>query len=154
LERINPALPGNLPGSWRSSGFPLDTSHQVVVLSPEQRKTAVAAKWQRPTPGARNSVFAEICPPIVVSVSHQPRQPKSGEPVVVTLKVSDAQAVSNAVLRVQTVDPGKYIRYRDKAYQTSWTDYTLQSAGSNTFTATVPGDLQKHRRLVRYRVVT
>ena len=54
LERIAPWLDGNLPGSWRSSGF----------------AARGGGKKLGPTPGRVNSVFATNAPPSVGEVAH------------------------------------------------------------------------------------
>lgn len=114
-----------------------------------------------PTPGARNAVFETNLPPIVRQVVHSPKQPKSGEPVTVSARITDSDGVSSAQLLYQVVDPGNYIELRDAGYQTSWTAVPMRDDGTNgdgapgdsMFTAVLPASLQIHRRLVRYRIV-
>lgn len=153
LERINPALPGNSPGSWRSSGFPANSSQRISAPTSRREQPAPIPKWQRPTPGARNSTFMEQPPPVILSVEHRPEQPKSGEPVVVTARVMRASGVTNLTLSIQLVQPGNYIRLSDKVYEKNWVELPMQVTGDPAaFTATVSGEFQKHRRLVRYRI--
>jgi len=135
LERVHPALAGNLPNSWRASGFRIG-----------------GGKVAPPTPGRTNSVFTELPPPAVESVAHSPPQPRSGQDVVVTLRLTEPRAVTNAVLQVQGVEPGRYIRKTDAEFAKSWREFPMRGDGRGNFTATVPGEVQRHRRLVRYRI--
>ncbi|MEZ5330110.1 MAG: CotH kinase family protein [Verrucomicrobiales bacterium] len=112
------------------------------------------------TPGRRNSVYSETAPPNVRQVEHSPKMPKAGEPVQVSVKVTDPQGVGSAVLHYQVIDPGEYIRLTDETYETSWVDVPMNdsgeagdaTAGDDIFTATLPAEVQVHRRLVRYRI--
>ncbi|MCH8044628.1 MAG: lamin tail domain-containing protein [Planctomycetes bacterium] len=136
IQLIHPSLDNDLGGSWRSAA---------------------------PTPGARNNgVFNSSAAPQMRQVDHNPNQPASGESVTITVKVTDPDGVASVVLEYQTVDPGNYIRLTDAAYRTSWTSLVMRDdgtggdelAGDDTFTATLPADLQTHRRLVRYRITS
>jgi len=114
-----------------------------------------------PTPGRTNSVYSESVPPQVRQVGHRPEQPRSGQPVQVTAKVTDPQGVASVKLQYQIVQPGNYIELTDPAYFTSWTDLPMQDngvvgdelAGDGTFTVMMPSEIQVHRRLIRYRIV-
>jgi hypothetical protein len=114
-----------------------------------------------PTPGARNSVFDTNLPPAVRQVEHNPEQPKTGEDVTITAKVTDSDGVSSVQLFYQLVDPGNYIELNDAGYETSWVGVPMNDNGANgdlqdgdgVYTAVLPGSLQLHRRLVRYRIV-
>lgn len=144
LERVHPSLPSTFASSWRASGFRLDGS--------------VGNK--SPTPGKTNSVFTTAQPPTVEAVVHTPQQPRSGQSVTVTVRVAE-QRGHTATLLVQVVEPGSYIRKSDPAYEQGWQEFTLHDDGKNgdtraqdgTFTTVVPGEFQKHRRLLRYRVL-
>ena len=144
LERVNPSLPSQAPSSWRSSGFP--------VAGPPGKHA--------PTPGAQNCVDATNCPPDIREVAHTPLQPKTGEPVVVTARVGTPNGLRSVTLRVQVVAPGQYVRKSDAAYEQGWRELPMHDdghdgdarAGDGVFTAVVPGEVQQHRRLVRYRV--
>lgn len=146
LERIHPALPSSEAASWRSSGYP-------VIGSPGNK---------RPTPGKQNSVFATNTPPFIRKVEHSPKEPKSGVSVTVSAQVSDPDGVRAVTLEVQVVEPGQYIRKTDTAYKTAWREFPMHDdgkdgaarAGNGLFTAVVPGELQQHRRLVRYRIAS
>ena len=135
LERVHPDLPGILASSWRASGFRLS-----------------GGKVTPPTPGRTNSVFSVSRPPSVESVSHSPQQPRGGKAVTVTVKLAELRAVTNAVLQVQAVEPGRYIRKSDPEFAKSWQEFPMRGDGRGNFTATVPGEMQVHRRLLRYRV--
>ena len=113
-----------------------------------------------PTPGARNSVFADNAAPQMRHVEHTPQQPKSGEVVTVTSLITDPDGVASVALLYQLVDPGNYINIDDPAYQTDWTTVAMKddgtggdaTAGDGVYTVQLPADVQVNRRLVRYRV--
>ena len=113
-----------------------------------------------PTPGAQNAVFAANIPPQVRQVDHSPKQPAGGDPVRITAKVTDPDGVSSVVLEYQVVMPGSYIERTDPAYESSWTTVAMNdtgvdgdvAAGDDTYSATLPGSVQVHRRLIRYRI--
>ena len=115
-----------------------------------------------PTPGAANSVFktSNLIAPQIRQVEHTPKQPASGQPVVVTAKITDLDPIGTVTLAYQTVDPGSYIRKTDAAYSTSWTSVAMHddglngdaTAGDYIFSVTLPGTLQTNRRLVRYKI--
>lgn len=95
----------------------------------------------------------------VAAVRHEPSVPKPGNPVLVTAKLP--AGASKATLKLQVVEPGKYIRKSDPAYEKEWIEVPLaddglngdSKAGDGVYSALVPGNYQKHRWLVRYRVV-
>ncbi|MBI3875673.1 MAG: lamin tail domain-containing protein [Verrucomicrobia bacterium] len=136
LERIHPDLPGIFASSWRGSGFRVTGGGKVAT----------------PTPGKTNSVFTLAPPPAVESIAHLPQQPREGEAVTVTVKFAELRAVTNVVLQVQVVEPGRYIRKSDPEFAKSWREFAMRGDGHGMFTATVPGEFQVHRRLLRYRV--
>ena len=113
-----------------------------------------------PTPGRLNSVFATNAPPQMRQVDHSPNQPRTGQPVTLTAKITDPDGVASVTLQYQLVDPGNYISLTDAAYTNTWTSVTMhddglngdEHAGDSVFTAILPGSLQQHRRLVRYRI--
>ena len=113
-----------------------------------------------PTPGRLNAAYADNAPPQIRQVEHTPTQPHSGEPVLITAKVTDPDGVAAVTLHYQLVDPGAYIELTDAAYETTWTDVPMNDAGAggdavandNVFTATLPPGVQTNRRLVRYRI--
>ena len=77
-----------------------------------------------------------------------------------TVKVSDADGVQGVTLGYQDVAPGAYVRATDATYETAWTQLAMRDggidgddlAGDDVFTAVIPGAVQQHRHLVRYRV--
>ena len=115
---------------------------------------------RRPTPGAVNSVAAASAPPACAWVQHKPERPKAGEPVVVSVAVTDREGVKSATLHVQFVEPGAYVRRSDPDYATRWQDFPMNDgkrdgdnvAGDNVWSVTIPAAMQTNRRLVRYRV--
>ena len=142
IELINPDLDNNLGGNWRAS-----------------TNNAAGAK---PTPGRTNLVYALNAPPVVRHVEHAPKQPMAGQPVTITAKVTDPDGVASVVLEYQIVNPGAYIELTDPAYANSanWTSVTMNDAGTggdaaagdDVYTCVLPGALQVHRRLMRYRI--
>ena len=132
-----------------------DLTIDVALQTPEG-----AARGKRPTPGAQNSVFAVNAPPAISRVEHQPAQPKAGEPVKITARVSDPDGVRSVMLHVQSVEPGAYIRKSDPEYEARWQDVPMHDDGLNgdaaardgVFTAVLPANFQTHRRLIRYRI--
>jgi hypothetical protein len=69
----------------------------------------VPAAQAAPTPGARNSVYAERAPPQIRQVNPTPAQPPSGKPVVVSAKVTDPDGVQSVRLYYQVVRAGEFI---------------------------------------------
>jgi len=134
MELLHPSLDNNLGGSWRSS--------------------------TQPTPGARNSVYSLNIPPQIRQVNHEPQQPQSGDDVTLTVKVTDPDGVLRVTLSYQLVEPGRYIRKRDRVFETQWTELTMEDngqdgdalAGDDIHTITLPSSLHQHRVLVRYRI--
>ena len=132
IQLVNPFLDNDLAGSWRSA---------------------------YPTPTEINStVYLENTPPHIRQVKHSPNQPKSGEVVTVTAKVTDSDGVADVTLSYQIVEPGSYININDSQYYTDWTNVTMHDdgldgdtiAGDDIYCVQLPGSIQVHRRLVRY----
>ncbi|HYE99597.1 MAG TPA: choice-of-anchor X domain-containing protein, partial [Planctomycetota bacterium] len=98
-------------------------------------------------------------PDPITQVRHEPAQPKAGVPVLVTARL--APGLTKPMLRLQAVAPGAYIRRSDPAYEKEWTDLPMRDdgrdgdakAGDRVFSVRVSGTFQKHRWLLRYRVV-
>src|SRR5690349_8674897 len=90
-----------------------------------------------------------------IKVSHDPKQPKSGETVTVTVDMPGQ--TGKPLLQFQLVEPGAYIALDDPAYS-NWSDMALKAvpgtSDRSVFKAELPGELQKNRRLVRYRVLS
>lgn len=113
-----------------------------------------------PTPGARNSVYSANAAPQMRQVNHGPEQPVSGEAVTITAKITDPDGVGSVALEYQVVEPGAYISLEDPEYQTNWVTVSMVDDGMNgdavggddIYTAVLPGEVQEHRRLVRYRL--
>ncbi|MBN2473626.1 MAG: lamin tail domain-containing protein [Pirellulales bacterium] len=114
------------------------------------------------TPGSRNSVYAFNAPPQMRQLEHAPEQPTAGEDVTITVKVTDPDGVEDVALDYQLVNPGDYISLSDSRYNhpAYWTTVAMYDdgthgdadAGDDVYTAVLPGTLQVHRRLVRYRI--
>jgi hypothetical protein len=134
IQLVNPLLDNDLAGSWRSA---------------------------YPTPAAYNeTVFLENTPPHIRQVKHSPKQPKSGEVVTVTAKVTDSDGVADVILSYQIVEPGGYINVEDPQYFTNWTNLAMHDDGlagdaiaaDDIYSVQLPGSIQVHRRLLRYRI--
>lgn len=123
-------------------------------------RVVVGPSGRGPTPGRMNAAYSAHIPPALRQVAHAPRQPVSGEPVQVTIKATSKTGISSVTLEYQVLDPGGYIELSDPAYATQWTALPMNDAGldgdavagDDVHTATLPGAVQRHRRLVRYRI--
>lgn len=123
-------------------------------------KGTAGSSGRGPTPGARNSIYADNIPPQIRQVSHDPKEPASGQLVRIAAKVTDADGVAEVTLQYQPVDPGDYIELSDAIYQTKWVSVLMNDAGRDgdiaasdgTYTAELPASLQINRRLMRYRI--
>ena len=128
----------------------------------DARLIATTGAGASPTPGRRNSVYAANVAPQMRQVNHTPEQPRGGEIVTITAKITDPDGVAGATLRYQVVTPGNYININDPAYQTNWTDVPMVDngtsgdavAGDGIYSALLPASVNQHRNLVRYRVST
>jgi hypothetical protein len=93
-------------------------------------------------------------PDWLVALEHTPLQPHTSQQVTITARV--APAITNVTLLYQVVEPGAYIEQQDRAFTNNWTALLMKSSAktkeAQTFTAEMPGSIQKHRRLVRYRI--
>jgi hypothetical protein len=115
-----------------------------------------------PTPGRINAVFSTNAPPAIRQVEHTPEQPAAGQPVKITAKVTDPDGVSSVILEYQVVNPGNYIELGDPAYTNAanWISLAMNDSGTagdaaafdDVFTGLIPGSVQTHRRLIRYRI--
>lgn len=131
------------------------------TLDAELRTPGDGGEFADPTPGARNSVYSPVPLPLLAEVRHEPRQPRSGEPVVVTARLTNPSEVASVKFRYQPVAPGNYLRRSDPAFATNWIEMDAHDdglagdaqAGDGIFSVTVPGSLQIHRQLLRYQVV-
>ncbi|RYD23686.1 MAG: hypothetical protein EOP88_03240 [Verrucomicrobiaceae bacterium] len=115
-----------------------------------------------PTPGRINSVYrlANTVPPSISKVSHSPAKPAANQDVTVTATLSDPDGVGTVALEYQLVNPGSYVRLTDSSYAQNWVSLPMNDNGTGgdvaaadgIYTAVVPGNLQVHRRLTRYRI--
>lgn len=120
----------------------------------------LSASGTSSTPGAPNSSLVANAAPFLSEVQHSVQQPQAGEAVTITANVADADGVASVVLEYQLVEPGDYIAIDDPRYDTNWTPLPMFDNGTNgdataddgTYSVTLAGTFQTHRRLVRYRV--
>ncbi|MBN2513610.1 MAG: lamin tail domain-containing protein, partial [Sedimentisphaerales bacterium] len=168
---------------WPTAGDPipddgthLGSGHSIQLIYPHFDND-LAGSWRSayPTPGDMNvGVFAENCPPQIRQVDHSPQQPKSGQIVTITAKVTDPDQVASVVLQYQVVNPGSYIPITlpnlstatpnvpnpDYENTANWMTLVMLdngqngdiSAGDNIYTVQLPANIQSHRRLIRYRI--
>jgi hypothetical protein len=150
-----------------------DLTFDADLLIPARTELPAA-----PTPGEKNSVWAENAAPHVRQVGIRGTGPRSGEPIVVTAKVTDPEGVSAVTLRYQIVLPGAYIpshlalepatlmskptqaREPNPAFEdpANWTETPMsdnglgadEEANDDIWTGEIPP--QGNRTLVRYRV--
>lgn len=144
---------------WPTVGDAPDVSMQLIRTDVDNN---LGGAWRsaEPTPAAANSVVVPNAPPMLRQVSHQPEQPASGQDVTITVRVTDTDQLAEVTLAYQLVEPGQYIRRSDPTYLTDWVNLTMvdngtngdQTAGDSIYTVVMPGSLQVHRRLVRYRI--
>jgi hypothetical protein len=105
------------------------------------------------------SFTAEPIPEGIPEVRHEPVQPRPDVPVLVTARLTTGTTA--ATLKVQAVAPEEYIRKSDPAYEKDWTDLPMRDdgkegdakAGDGVFSVRVPATFQRHRWLLRYRIV-
>jgi hypothetical protein len=92
-------------------------------------------------------------------VRHEPAAPKPGAAVLVTARLP--AGATQPALEYQAVAPGKYVRLGDPEYKQPWTRLPLRDDGQEgdaaardgVYSVRVPGTVQQHRWLIRYRVV-
>lgn len=154
-------------------GFPYPTVDKskgtsLQLLNP-QLKAKHAGHWRTalPTPCAANHASILLlepnAPPLIEAVQHLPLSPKSSDEVYILAEIKDKQGVAQVDVLYQLVPAGGYIRLRDAAYELprNWVALAMSDDGKNgdfkandgIFTAKMPAVAQKHRQLVRYRIV-
>lgn len=149
---------------WPTVGGSKGYSHQLIYPTLDN---ALAGHWRGalPTPGNSNQTFHDNVnqvAPAIDKVKHIPQSPQSGMPVIIEAHVKDNQAVKIVQVLYQIVDAGKYIRRKDKNFEktASWLPITMNDegrdgdkvAGDGIYTVILPDSIQKHRRLIRYRI--
>ncbi len=163
MELINPKFDESLGGNWRAATIP-----------------SLTATTDTATPGAQNLQFAANAAPAVRQVNHTPAQATTGDPIVVTAKVTDPDGVASVQLLYQIVAPGNFIPSTlpraisggqftsttlplpaNPAFENAanWATAAMNDdglgadvqGGDGIYTATIP--FQPNRTLVRYRIV-
>lgn len=161
IERINPGLDGSHGGNWAGSKAGGNLTTDIA------------------TPGKQNNRFSATAAPAVRQVAHTPQQPKAGDPIVVTAKITDPQGVGSVSLAWQLCAPGSFIPSKlpktisggnfvnvttplaaNPAFElaANWTSAPMNDDGVNgdavggdgIWTAVIPA--QPNRTLVRYRI--
>ena len=149
---VGEAVPYNQPG----------TGHSIQLINPSLDND-LAGSWRSVSPtlaAFNNSVYFDNTPPHIRQVNHSPKQPQSGQAVTITAKVTDPDGVLDVTLSYQLVEPGNYISIKDWQYNANWTNIAMHDdglngdaiAGDDIYSVQLPGSIQVHRRLVRYRI--
>ena len=123
LERITPGIAGDRPDNWSAS-----------LLSEDEVRPAG-------TPGRANASYSANFPPVIQSIVLSPKQPVPGDPINVRATVEDADGVEIVELRYRIARPGSIGEEQIIA---------MKSAGGNSFSAEIPGQLASS--LIRVRV--
>lgn len=151
---------------WPTVGDPVPaetegTGASLQLVNPRfDNDVAISWRSASPTPLRANSdVYSDSTCPFVRQVRHQPQQPTSGEAVMVTVKVTDADGIVGVILKYQVVLAGQYVRGRPAASgnPSGWTQLFMFDdgvggdavAGDGVYTTVIPG--QANRALIRYR---
>ncbi|HEV8540757.1 MAG TPA: CotH kinase family protein [Verrucomicrobiae bacterium] len=92
----------------------------------------------------------EAAVPAAMEVKHSPKQPRSGQ--AVTISAIPKTPLTSVSLEYQIVEPGAYVALKDSEYKSRWVPLRMQTNGNGGFSAEIPGVIQVHRRLVRYRL--
>ena len=92
--------------------------------------TAIEGPTNRgPTPGSINSIYNEELLPRLTKIEHSPKQPKSGEPVIITSKPSFVPNGAKLLVNYQVVQPGNYIQIDEDAYEQNWNIIPMNDLG-------------------------
>src|SRR5262249_1182773 len=83
---------------------------------------------------------------------HEPVQPKSGQPVRIVAEFKPTEIPPDAILEYQIVEPGDYIAKSDRRFEKQWTRQPMTKLGDSSFSSEIAAEIQKNRRLVRYRI--
>ena len=107
-----------------------------------------------PSPGRTNVVYAVNAPPAVRRVEHAPGQPRSGDRVVISARVTDAEGVGSVRLEYQVVTPGHYVGLSDPEFESGWTALEMSPGvvDPRDYSAELPPEVVRHRNLIRYRI--
>lgn len=133
---------------------PTKTSLSVVVAGAAANSTASAQRSKE----ERKTRRADGPEP---EVSHLPQMPKSGDTVRIAANLKPLKLpLGELHLEYQIVDPGRYIAKSDRSFEKNWTKLPMNDrgeAGDSTpqdgiYGTELPAEIQKHRRLVRYRI--
>ncbi len=138
LQKISLYVSGKLPGSW---------------------------KGEHPTPGKPNDevlIRNTDKTPLIKQISRSPNVPQAGEDVGVFIELTNIELVNeeiNVFLDYQIVEAGNYIPKTSPEYNSAenWNRLNMESASNKTatalFSAIIPKEIQKHRTLIRYRII-
>ena len=91
-------------------------------------------------------------PSLITNIRHSPKMPRNDE--AVTISAQAKAGISSVSLEYQILEPGVYVALKDRDFEKGWVTLAMKKVGSsetNAFTAQLPGSLQKHRQMIRYR---
>ena len=107
-----------------------------------------------PVFAAKSPQPPKLAPAWLLAIDHSPRQPRSGQVVKITARVETN--VTAVKLEYQIVEPGAYVELKEPKYRQNWTAVEMQPGGAapgqSVLSVELPGRLQVHRRLIRYRL--
>jgi len=146
--------------------WPLTFGPTSIHLMTHLMKDSNPGSWKSgtPTPGAPSLQWNTASPPPqIASVAHHPKKPRSNQVVTIEVEVEALNCVKTVVCLYTRVAPGDYIGYRDARYNdmSRWTTVALLDDGKNgdkkandgIYTVSIPASQQKHRHLMRYRII-
>jgi hypothetical protein len=160
---------------WPTVGDPLTstgTGASIQLINPGMDND-VGGDWRSalPTPGAKNSVFADNAAPAMRQVTNSPTTPTSNQPVTITAKVTDPDGVQSVNVQYQVNAPGAYIPANlvssnftqtvNPAYNQGWVTLAMfddgthgdSTPGDGVYSAQIPPAVNQNRTLVRYRII-
>lgn len=156
--------------------FNEDPNSSDLEFDLELIRPSVENALPQPSPGAVNIAFAENAAPNIRKVAHFPEQPASGDPVLISARVSDPDGVASVSLEYRVIAPGAYVpaklplpivgnninlnfdRLENPEFESGWTTLAMSDDGSGGdvlpddefYSTTLPAST--HRSLVRYRI--
>lgn len=155
---------------WPTVGDPISNVSPSIQLINPAFENDIGGTWRpaAPTPGSQNSIFAANAPPSIRQVDYSPigrvlgsdKTIVPGEDVRITAKVTDPDGVNSVSLDYQLVNPGNYINIDDPRYNSTWESLVMNDngtgsdefAGDDVYSGTIPGALNTHRRMIRFRI--
>lgn len=87
-------------------------------------------------------------------IRQEPARPKSGQSVSIFVPRALLSQANEPTLQYQVVEPGNYIEKESIAYKGNWKPVAAinDTSHPDSFRFEIPGKVQAHRRLIRYRI--